>query len=367
MLNIKPSNNSFEVKPVTTVLDGFQGKFYDYPENISGLFTMRNSTDFQSAKLFAENLSGQRYVIAEIECNSNAQRAVAVLNQYFEPFRQYLQDEQAASREDRQHLNAYERRQEERRDRYSDLALKKRRESSNAFDASHNAVAHIPFGQPILVGHHSEKRHRAVISKSHNLMDKACALSKTADYYDRRADSIGRSGISSDDPDSVIKLTEKVNSLKKAHQMMIDANKIVRTKTLSDDLKKERLYCLGYSEKMVNEIMSPLYGRQGFQPYQLSLSSKAIKVAEGRITTINKTKELNNEVVEYDGFTVQYDTEDNRILICFPEKPSEPVRKLLKRNAFNFSPTRKGAWVRKITPNALSACKYLVRDLEALS
>jgi len=198
-------------------------------------------------------------------------------------------------------------------------------------------------------------------------MDKACTLSKTADYYDSRAESIGRSGISSDDPDSVIKLTEKVNALRKAHQMMIDANKIVRTKTLSDELKKERLYCLGFSENMVIEIMSPLYGRQGFQPYQLNLSSKSIKVAEGRITTINKSKELNTEVKAFEGFTVQYDIEDNRIIICFPEKPSEPVRKLLKRNAFNYSPSRKGAWVRKITPNALSACKYLVRDLEALS
>ncbi|HCM9477379.1 conjugal transfer protein TraC (plasmid) [Pantoea sp. SGAir0184] len=349
--------------PLESLLADFNARLYFYPENMTGYFALRNSTDFQCAKIYAEVTGGQRVEVAAIGCNIRAQEALQVLTEAFQPLREALEQQKATKQAGREHLNHYERRLEERRDRFSDLAFKKRRAALDAFDASHNAVAHIPFGQPILIGHHSERRHRAVLSRSHRLMDKSCELSKTADYYENRADSVGRSGISSDDPEATMKLAEKVASLKKAHAMMIEANKIVRLKNVSDEGKQEALFCLGYSEKMIKEILEPVYGAQGFASYQLSLSNKAIKTAEERISAIEKAKSLNTEEVSYSGFTVQNDTDDNRIIIRFEEKPAEDVRTLLKRNAFKFSPSRKGAWVRKITPNALASMKYLLKNL----
>lgn len=360
------SEESFFPKPVEVLLSGVKGKYYPYPANMSGNFAVRNSTDFQDAKVFAEVTSGERVLLAEFQCNSVARQSIELLIEHFRVHRELLAEQKLKDREGRDSLNSYERRQEERRDRYEDIAIAKRRASAAAFDASHNAVAHIPFGQPILVGHHSEKRHRAVLSRSHNLMDRACNLAKTADYYDNKAEKIGNSGISSDDPDAVLKLNDKVVMLKKAHQMMLSANKIVRNKASSDDEKKEKLFCLGYSEKMVIEIMSTDYSRQGFASYQLSLSNKAIKTAEERIAAINKAKTLNTDEQEFKGFTVQCDTEDNRIVIRFPDKPDDAVRALLKRNAFKYSRSRNHAWVRKITPNALSGLKYIINNLETL-
>lgn len=58
-------------------------------------------------------------------------------------------------------------------ERYEEWADKARQRSDEAFERSNNAVAGIPLGQPILVGHHSEGMHRAAIKKSWAAMDKS--------------------------------------------------------------------------------------------------------------------------------------------------------------------------------------------------
>lgn len=47
----------------------------------------------------------------------------------------------------------------------------------------------IPLGQPILVGHHSERRHRRAIERADNAMRKGIEESDKAKYFERRAES----------------------------------------------------------------------------------------------------------------------------------------------------------------------------------
>ena len=61
----------------------------------------------------------------------------------------------------------------ERAERYEDWADSARKQSTAAYDRSSAAVEGIPMGQPILVGHHSEKRHRAAVDRSARAMDKS--------------------------------------------------------------------------------------------------------------------------------------------------------------------------------------------------
>ncbi|MFQ8806390.1 MAG: DUF3560 domain-containing protein [Alistipes indistinctus] len=62
----------------------------------------------------------------------------------------------------KQNDHEYKRRKRQARiSRYEALARKAECASQSAFKQSQNAVAGIPPGQPILVGHHSEKQHRA--------------------------------------------------------------------------------------------------------------------------------------------------------------------------------------------------------------
>ena len=97
--------------------------------------------------------------------------------------------------------NRYEEKQATRRERFEDLADKNAQRSTDFHAASRRAVEHIPMGQPILVGHHSEGRHRADIKRAHSAMNKSCEAQEKADYYARKAAGVGGGGISSDDPE----------------------------------------------------------------------------------------------------------------------------------------------------------------------
>jgi hypothetical protein len=74
----------------------------------------------------------------------------------------------------------------------------------------------IPFGQPILVGHHSERRHRNAIDKAHNATRRAIENDQKAVEMARRADGIEAAAavaIYSDDVDAKERLTEKIARL----------------------------------------------------------------------------------------------------------------------------------------------------------
>lgn len=76
----------------------------------------------------------------------------------------------------------------DRADRLEGRASRKHAESGAAQRASHDAVRHIPPGQPILVGHHSERRHRRDLQRSHSKMRKAIE----ADKHAKRLESSAR-------------------------------------------------------------------------------------------------------------------------------------------------------------------------------
>lgn len=51
-------------------------------------------------------------------------------------------------------------------------------------------------------------------------------------------------------------------------------------------------------------------------------------------------------------FSVEQNTEDNRIKLFFEGKPENSIRDLLKSNGWKFAPSTK-AWQRQLTPNAI--------------
>lgn len=71
-------------------------------------------------------------------------------------------------------------------DKLMSYAATAEKKSEQYFKKSHDITKHIPMGQPILVGHHSEKRHRSDLNKSWNAMDKAVEESKKAESYENR-------------------------------------------------------------------------------------------------------------------------------------------------------------------------------------
>ncbi|PMD95504.1 hypothetical protein BWI97_14205 [Siphonobacter sp. BAB-5405] len=78
-------------------------------------------------------------------------------------------------------------RAENRSDRYAVKADKTRDEAYRSQNKAVDMLRVIPMGQPILVGHHSERGHRRLIQKSDDAMRRGVQGEKKADYYDQRA------------------------------------------------------------------------------------------------------------------------------------------------------------------------------------
>lgn len=78
-------------------------------------------------------------------------------------------------------------RAEERAERFEEYSENRTKDAEAAHKAVRAIADHIPFGQPILVGHHSEKRARKDAEKIHNGMRKAVKMWDQAEYWTRRA------------------------------------------------------------------------------------------------------------------------------------------------------------------------------------
>src|SRR3989338_1172141 len=225
----------------------------------------------------------------------------------------------------------YEEKQLARIERYQELAQKAKQQSQSAYDNSNRLSKMIPFGQPILVGHHSERMHRRHIEKIHNAMNKSVELQEKAEYYERKVEGIlNNNVISSDDPEAVTKLKEKLDSLVTQREKYKEHNKVARK------VGKEQL---------------PAYVLQN-----LSGNIKSVKDRLQHLDNLQKVQEI-EEVVN--GITVR--TTENMVKLLFPSIPSEEVRTKLKSNGFHWSPYNK-AWQRMISDWAISLARTIAQE-----
>lgn len=78
-------------------------------------------------------------------------------------------------------------RAEERADRFEDYSEARASDANRAHAAVSSIADGIPFGQPILVGHHSEKHARRDAEKIENGMRRAVKMWETSKYWEQRA------------------------------------------------------------------------------------------------------------------------------------------------------------------------------------
>lgn len=145
-------------------------------------------------------------------------------------------------REDGFNVQEWARRKAERLQRYASNAKQK---SDNYYKTSHDLVKDIPLGQPILVGHHSEKAHRNILEKSWNAMgkcveesDKAERYNERAAYWEKKADTINLSM-----PESIEYFEFELEKAKAEHEGLKNGT-----------IKRSHSYSLTYAKKRVNEM-----------------------------------------------------------------------------------------------------------------
>lgn len=82
-------------------------------------------------------------------------------------------------------------RKEARIERFEGYSENAEARATASSEKAFSILSVIPPGQPILVGHHSERRHRRDISRSDNAMRKSVEEFKKSEYYDYKATSLG--------------------------------------------------------------------------------------------------------------------------------------------------------------------------------
>ncbi|PMG96817.1 DUF3560 domain-containing protein [Vibrio lentus] len=261
-------------------------------------------------------------------------------------------------------LGDYQERQEAKRDRLEERAAKAAAVSNERFNTASTLGKMLPFGQPILVGHHSEAKHRKHAESINTNMRKSVEAQDKAEYLSRRADSVGSAGIASDDPEAVEKLKKKLEGLIKSHELMKAVNKIVRSSHMTEEDKIEYLVNThGQTEERAKKLLRPceFFGKFGFDAYALQNSNANIRTTRKRLEHLEA---LHNEAPlqgngEAMGTAWELYEEEGRIKFSFDGIPAEEVRKKLKSNGFKWSRYSK-AWVRKLTPNAVFVTKRLI-------
>lgn len=261
-------------------------------------------------------------------------------------------------------MNSYELKQEARRERLEARAERLKAEGESRIARASKMAEAIPFGQPILIGHHSEGRDRNYRGRIHSNFAKGFETLKVAGEVAARAASVGQGGISSDDPDAPDKLREKLAKLENRQLAMKTANGIIRRH--KGDTAIPHLVQQGHSEAAARELIKPDFcGRIGFADYQLTNNNANIRRLRQRVEQLAaKAGEDGKETEHVGGLRVVENVDENRIQLFFPGKPDADMRAALKSDGFRWAPSE-GAWQRQLNNRARHVAECIVRKWEA--
>lgn len=256
----------------------------------------------------------------------------------------------------------YEERKQARIDRLENAAEKARTEAAAKYKKSDELVKDIPFGQPNIAGRSALPRLR---ERSWNALGKAIECNKKAEYYDECAKTaVNNDMISSDDPNCIEKLHEKINKLTEEKEFY---------KAVNAYFKKHGT-CKGFegvSEEQAANIDGRiekyhLFEEMPFASFELTSLNQRIKAAKDRIEKIKKVEAMPNEKIVYDGLCeIESNTEINRVSIKFNEQQPKYIIDLLLRNGYKWSYTEK-QWQRLRTPSAWHCTKMLIEQIQKM-
>lgn len=253
----------------------------------------------------------------------------------------------------------YEERKQARIDRYIELAGKNRELSNQKADTANKMLDVIPMGQPILIGHHSEKRDRNYRNRIDSTFRKACELGNKADYYEQKAAAASNNtSISSDDPEAIAKLKAELEKAEGLQNKMRAFNKCLRAKD------NDGMLALGFSQLQIEKLSKPDFcGRLGFPDYALTNNNSKIRRIKSRIEYLEKLRGQTSKEVAVGDVKILDNIELNRVQIIFPGKPDIETRELLKSQGFRWCPSE-GAWQRQRSNSAIYATRVIMDKLK---
>ena len=221
------------------------------------------------------------------------------------------------------------------------------RKADSAFGAARAATEGIPFGQPILVGHHSKKRHRAAVERGHNAMRRGCESVEMAKHHREKADGLANQlagTIFSDDPDALEALQAKIDGLEAERTKIKTANKIIRRKPKYKKTvgKVVELTALLGSEAEAVALFEPdCCGEIGYPSYKLRNLGGNIKRCRDRLASIKRQQDRAKRANEAGGVVIDRSDKNNWCRVTFAEKPAREILDALKAAGYGWG---RGSW-----------------------
>ena len=133
---------------------------------------------------------------------------------------------------------------EKKAERLINASANAEKKSDQYWEASNEGRDFLALGEPIKIGHHSEKRHRALIERNHNRMNKSVELQKVAETYQNRAEywENRKDIVNLSMPESVEYFEYEVEKSKMYHEGLKNGT-----------IEKSHSFSLTYAKKDLNE------------------------------------------------------------------------------------------------------------------
>lgn len=196
--------------------------------------------------------------------------------------------------------------------------------------------------------------------KQNAAMDKAMEEYAEIQGILSKIKSVGKGGISADDPQAVEKLRAKLKGLEEMQETMKAVNAYHRKHGTLDG-------CPGLSEENRQKIEASMASPwrtdpKPFPSFSLSNNNATIRNTRARIEELEKRQTTPApEGWTFDGGEVVINTEINRLQIVFDERPDYGLKEELKRYGFRWAPSQ-NAWQRQLTENAINAAKHIIGE-----
>lgn len=174
----------------------------------------------------------------------------------------------------------------EQRETWADSREAKRDTAWAEADLSEEKTG-IPLGQPILVGHHSERRHRKVIERADRKGFEGLEHQRMAERHHTAGGNLERqlrTSIYDDDPDALERLREKLEGLEAQRERVKTINQAIRKGTPLDTLS------LTEGERKNLAMAAQYQGIKGYPPYVLQNLGGLITRTRQRIGRLERLR-----------------------------------------------------------------------------
>lgn len=243
--------------------------------------------------------------------------------------------------------------------RRTEWAAKATARSESRFSRARSIGDSIPFGQPILVGHHSERRARADANRIHSNLTKAVEESNLAEHHEQRAAGIAAQlerTVFSDDTNAIEALRARIAEREA---------EVARRKAINAAFKKAEgdaparfaglvvagLMTQGEAQSVAGTMARMRYDRP-FPAYSVTNLNANIRRDKERVVELERRAKRATEAREQGG--VRLEPLGSYVRVTFAEKPERDVLDALRSAGFRWSGD---SWVgeREKLPTSIAA------------